>query len=310
MTKGCLTIARLFLNQIVPTDSDSLDTRSVAKNTKLSLRICSNASRKNNNSKSSFSSSNVTKRRENRNSSRSSAEFGRRSDAGWRKMRASIAPTFVYRVASLSRPITHDARQHSLMDMTAQRTNVLRENLRCVSFSLMSSRASSVSASPFGSTATAVCCESLTSNSSPADDGRGSFFRACSYHGSLRRLPPATGRVRLTVPENANSCSCASSTCAIASESRRIAFGTWTKQLCTSFQQATAGGPRRPSQPTSSPRAPSSRSCLLQTWEAACGQKLSMRERATEYTLMDHSFRASSCPTLRRTGSRTTLSWT
>ena len=47
---------------------------------------------------------------------------------------------------------------------------------------------------------------SSTSNSSPADDGRGSFFRACSYHGSLRRLAPATGRVRLTLPENTNSC--------------------------------------------------------------------------------------------------------
>ena len=46
---------------------------------------------------------------------------------------------------------------------------------------------------PFGSTSTAVCCASSTSNSSPADDGRGSFFRACRFHGSLRRLAPATG---------------------------------------------------------------------------------------------------------------------
>ena len=35
-----------------------------------------------------------------------------------------------------------------------------------------------------------------------------SFFTACSYHGSSRRLTPATGRVRLTLPENANSCNC------------------------------------------------------------------------------------------------------
>ena len=43
---------------------------------------------------------------------------------------------------------------------------------------------------------------------------------------------------------------------------------------------------------------------------AACGHRLSMRRRPIECTLMDHSFRASSCPTLRRTGSRRRLSWT
>ena len=107
---------------------------------------------------------------------------------------------------------------------------------------------------------TAVCCASSTSNSSPADDGRGSFYTACSYHGSSRRRAPATGRVRLTLPENANSCSCASSTCAIASESRRIAYGTWTGQLC-----AWLGGPRGPNQPMSSPHAPSSQTRLLPT---------------------------------------------
>ena len=34
-----------------------------------------------------------------------------------------------------------------------------------------------------------------------------------------------------------------------------------------------------------------------------------LRERATEYTLMDQRSLASSCPTPRRTGSRKTLSW-
>ena len=43
-------------------------------------------------------------------------------------------------------------------------------------------------------------------------------------------------RVRLTLPENANSCSCASFTCALASESHRIACGTRTRQLCAWFQ--------------------------------------------------------------------------
>ena len=62
----------------------------------------------------------------------------------------------------------------------------------------MPSRAGSASASPLGSTSTAVCCASSTSNSSPADDGRGSFFAACSSHGNSRRLAPAAGRVRLT----------------------------------------------------------------------------------------------------------------
>ena len=131
--------------------------------------------------------------------------------------------------------------------------------------SLVPSRPGSVSASPLGSTSTAVCCTSSTSNSSPPDIGRGSFYAACSYHGRSRRLAPAAGRVRLALPESATSCSRASSTCAIAAESRRIAHGTWTRQLCAWFQQASVGGPRGPNQPTSSPRAPSSRSHLLQT---------------------------------------------
>ena len=71
--------------------------------------------------------------------------------------------------------------------------------------------------------------------------------------------------VRLTLPENANTCSCASSTCAIASESHRIAYGTWTRQLCAWFQQASVGGARRANQPMCSLRARSSRSHLLQT---------------------------------------------
>ena len=94
----------------------------------------------------------------------------------------------------------------------------------------------------------------------PKRVGRGSFFRACSSHGNSRRLAPATGRARLTLQESVNFCSCASSTCAIASKSHRIASGTWTRQLCAWFQQASVDGPKKPSQPVSSPRAPSSRS--------------------------------------------------
>ena len=75
---------------------------------------------------------------------------------------------------------------------------------------------------PLCSTSTAACCTISTLNSNPERNGRGSFCAACSYHG-------------LTLPQSATSCSCASSTCAIAS------------------------------QPISSPRAPSSRSRLLQT---------------------------------------------
>ena len=44
---------------------------------------------------------------------------------------------------------------------------------------------------------------------------------------------------------SANSCSCASSTCAIASESRRIAYGTWMRRLCALSQQACVGGPKK-----------------------------------------------------------------
>ena len=62
---------------------------------------------------------------------------------------------------------------------------------------------------------------------------------------------------------SATSCDCASSTCAIASESDRIAFETWTRQLCAWYLQVSVGGPRGPNQPLSSPRAPSSH--LLQT---------------------------------------------
>ena len=58
----------------------------------------------------------------------------------------------------------------------------------------MPSRAGSASASLLGSTSTAVCCASSTSNSSPADDGRGSFCAACSSHGNSRRLAPARER--------------------------------------------------------------------------------------------------------------------
>ena len=76
------------------------------------------------------------------------------------------------------------------------------------------------------------------------------------------------------------------------------------------FQQASVCGPRKPNQPMSSLRAPSSRSRSLRTRGAACGHRLSMRGRPIECTLMDHSFRASSRPTLRRAGSRRTLSWT
>ena len=73
----------------------------------------------------------------------------------------------------------------------------------------MPSRPGSASASPLVSTSTAVCCASSTSNSSPARNGRGSFCAAFSSHGSSRRLAPAAGRARLTLPESANFCSCA-----------------------------------------------------------------------------------------------------
>ena len=162
---------------------------------------------------------------------------------------------------------------HSADGMTAAHVTLAADRpwnchhspFRVLRTSLMPSRPGSVSASPLGSTSTAVCCASSTSNSSPAVNGRGSFYAACSSHGSSRRLAPAAGRARLTLQESVNFCSCASSTCAIASESHRIASGTWTRQLCASFQQASAGGPREPKQPMSSPRAPSSRSRLLQT---------------------------------------------
>ena len=58
------------------------------------------------------------------------------------------------------------------------------------------------------------------------------LVHACSFHGSSRRLAPVTGRVRLTLRENANSCSCSSSTCAIFAAVRMV-------------QQASVGGPKK-----------------------------------------------------------------
>ena len=87
-------------------------------------------------------------------------------------------------------------------------------------------------------------------------------------------------------------------------------FGISQDRMWNLDETAVRLVPKKPSQPMSSPRAPSSRSHLLQTREAACGHRLSMRRRPIECTLMDHSFRASSCPTLRRTGSRRRHSWT
>ena len=111
--------------------------------------------------------------------------------------------------------------------------------------SLMPSQPGSASASPLGSTSTAVCCASSTSNSSPKRVGRSSFFTACSSHGNSRRLAPSARRARLTLKESVNFCSCASSTCAIDSKSHRIASGTWTRQLCAWFQQASVDGQKK-----------------------------------------------------------------
>ena len=67
-----------------------------------------------------------------------------------------------------------------------------RSPFRVLRTSPMPSQPGSVSASPLGSTSTAVCCASSTSNWSPKRNGRGSFFAACSSHGSSGRLAPAS----------------------------------------------------------------------------------------------------------------------
>ena len=153
-------------------------------------------------------------------------------------------------------------------------------------------RPGSVSASPFGSTSTVVCCASSKSNSSPPEIGRGSFHAACSYHGSSRRLTPATGRVRLTLPQSANSCSCASSTCAIASESGRIAYGTWKRQLCAWFQQSSVGGPRGWNQIMSSPRAPLGHACCKHERRHVDWTTLPAPARVTLSDALDHARRS------------------
>ena len=76
---------------------------------------------------------------------------------------------------------------------------------RLANLTLMPSRPGSASASPLGSTSTAVCCASSTSSSSPAVNGRGSFYAACSSSWKLAATshPPA-GRARLTLQESVN----------------------------------------------------------------------------------------------------------
>ena len=92
------------------------------------------------------------------------------------------------------------------LDLAADRPWSCHRSPFCVlRTSLMPSRPGSVSASTLGNTSTVICCASSTPNSIPRGNGRGSSYAACSYHGSSRRLTPATGRVRLTLPENANS---------------------------------------------------------------------------------------------------------
>ena len=103
--------------------------------------------------------------------------------------------------------------------------------IRVLRTSLMPSQPGFVSASPLGSTHTAVCCASSASNSSPADVGRGSFCAACSNHGRYARHRPSETDIARTQ-------TLAPSTCALASESHRIACGTWTRQLCAWFQKS------------------------------------------------------------------------
>ena len=136
-------------------------------------------------------------------------------------------------------------------------------------------------------------CAARARHRIPAQErnGRGSFFRACSSHGNSRRLAPATGRARLTLPESVNFCSCASSTCAIASKSHRIASGTWTRQLCALFQQASVEGPKK------SRVSQCLRLARLRHGHARCEHGSSMKRKATEYTLTGQRSLASSCPT-------------
>ena len=175
--------------------------------------------------------------------------------------------------------------------------------------SLMPSRPGSASASPLGSTSTAVCCASSTSNSSPADDGRGSFCSACSSHGNSQRLARATCRARLTLLDSVNFCSCASSTCAIDSKSHR-------SHLEPGRDSCAHRSGRRGRVEQDGRGSPRLRLARLGHGHARCEHegrhvdRLSVRGKAAEYTLMDQRSRASSCPTPRRTGSRRRHSWT
>ena len=79
-----------------------------------------------------------------------------------------------------------------------------------------------------------------------------SFFTACSYHGSSRRLATAARRVRLTLPERKLLQLRVIHLCA--------RFGISQDRMWNSDETAVRLVPKKPSQPMSSPRAPSPRS--------------------------------------------------
>ena len=132
-------------------------------------------------------------------------------------------------------------------------------------------------------TSTTVCC-ALDIEFGPKRVGRGSFFRARSSHGNSRRFAPTAGRVRLTLQESVNFCSCASSTCAIDSKSHRIASGTWTRQLVRMGSIRRAWVDQKISLCLRLARLRHDHA-RGEHEGASCGHRSSMRGRATEYTL-------------------------
>ena len=164
----------------------------------------------------------------------------------------------------------------------------------------MPSRPGSASASLRGSTSTAVCCASSTSNSSPKRNGRGSSPATCTRNR----------------PSEAD----------IARERKLLQLRVIN--LCDRFKisqdriwnldetavRMVPAGERGWSKRAEAARVFASRAFVMVTLAAnmrgGMWTQIVYEGRATEYTLMDQRSRASSCLTPRRTGSRKRLSWT
>ena len=114
---------------------------------------------------------------------------------------------------------------------------------------------------------------------------------------------PTWQHVYRRVLESVNSCSCASSTCAIVSKSRRIAHGTWMRRLCALSQQASVGGAKK-AEPAHVFASRAFVTVALTANKRGGMWTQIVYEEKSDRVLTGQRSLASSCPIPRRTGSR------